>query len=52
MCVHVVVVFSGSTASGVAELDSMKYNHEAKAACRAVEKMAEEIQEELSEDKE
>jgi len=36
----------------VAELDSMKYNHEAKAACRAVEKMAEGIQEELAEDKE
>ena len=36
----------------MADLDSMRYNYEAKAVCRSVNKMAEEIQEDLADDKE
>ena len=36
---------SGSTANGVAGLDSMHFNHEGKAVCQAVDRMAEQVQE-------
>ena len=42
----------GSTAAGVKDLDSMKYNSDGKAICSAVESMAEKAQEEMGEDKE
>ena len=42
----------GSTAAGVKDLDSMKYNSEGKAICSAVESMAEKAQEEMEQDKE
>ena len=45
-------VFIGSTAAGVKDLDSMKYNSDGKAICSAVESMAEKVQEEMGEDKE
>ena len=42
----------GSTAAGVKDLDSMKYNSDGKAICSAVESVAEKAQEEMGEDKE
>ena len=46
---HIII---GSTAAGVKDLDSMKYNSEGKAICSAVESMAEKAQEDMGEDKE
>lgn len=43
---------AGSTAAGVKDLDSMKYNSEGKAICSAVESVAEKAQEEMGEDTE
>lgn len=42
----------GSTAAGVKDLDSMKYNSDGKAICSAVESVAEKAQEEMGENKE
>lgn len=44
--------YTGSTAAGVKDLDSMKYNSDGKVICSAVESMAEKAQEEMGKDKE
>lgn len=44
-------MYIGSTAAGVKDLDSVKYNSEGKAICSAVESAAEKAQEEMGKDK-
>lgn len=54
LCVLILIIIChvGSTAAGVQDLDSMKYNSDGKAICSAVESMAEKAQEEMGKDKE
>ena len=50
--VAIIYSFAGSAASGVKDLDSMKYNSEGKAVCSTIESLAEEAQEVMKEEDE